>query len=389
MMKKKYVLIGIIILVLLIGTPLISILLLNSEWLRQQLVTKVSSNLHADLSIESLTFDVLQGKASLAGVAFSREDETSDLDMQLESAEMEVEILPLFYRSIQIRRLELAGPQVTSVVRHLPIPKKEERPSEQKKPPKKKTEFTIADLLILDGVIDFTVIRKGHEPFQARITDIRYSAKNITPDSLLEMLYGSDLHCKIEMGTVATLEKSGTSSPATFTLKDMSLPDVSKYFEASQRDLKISATEITERSSFWENMKEKVNNLLDDSSDPLHITDGMMDTSYILGKDRVHVKVDLKNLILASDSEESEQTFMFIPLERIIEYVEQKEGNLTLEFDLDEEVRTSTDLEFILNEFWKGLWIAILKEISPESVDELIEKGTQKALNFLQREKEK
>lgn len=393
MKKRTWIIAGIIILVLLINVPLVSLLLLNSEWLKQTLAEKASDSLNADLTIEALSFEVFKGKASLSGVTFSRYEEASDLDMALQSAEMEVELLPLLYHSIQIRRLELTGPQITSVVRRLPKKKKppSEPPPEEKKPPKKKTEFTIAELLIRDGVIDFTAIREGREPFKARATDIRYSAKNVTPHSLPKLLYGSDLHCKIEMGTTAILDKSGMSTPATFSLKGIDLPYASKYLESGQFDEESSESKKTEQPGLWAKVKTRVDTFLDESSDPLIVTDGTMDAFYTLEEKEAmgHVKVKLKGLKLAANPEMSEQKFAFIPVETIIGYVEEKEGNITLEYDIDKEVSISDDLDFIVNEFWKGFWIAILKEISPESVDALIEKGAEKAIEFLQTEEGK
>ncbi len=387
MLKKRSMLVGVIILGLLVTVLLVSLLLLNSDWLRQKLVENVRASLNADLSVKSLDFAVFKGKASLSGLSFSRKEETSDLDIILESAEMDVNFLPLLYRSVQIRRLELVRPQIISVVRRLP--KKDKRSPDQRKPSGKKMELAISELLIRDGVIDFTATREGHEPFNGRITDIQYSAKNVSLNSLLNALYGSDLHCKVEMGANALLEKSGTSDPATFSLKGLDLPYVSKFFEGEQLYKESFEREETKKSGFWGNVRTKIDNFLDKSSDPLIITGGTMDTSYAVGGGTTHVNVAIQGLKLAAHPDVVGQQFMFIPVERIIEYVEENDGNITLEFALDEDVSMSDDLEFIIHEFWEGLWIAILKEISPESVGELVEEGTKKIRDYLQQEEGK
>ena len=119
-----------------------------------------------------------------------------------------------------------------------------------------------------------------------------------------------------------------------------------------------------------------------------------MDVGYTLGEEQVQVKVDLKGMKLAENPDTAEQKFMFIPTDRIIKYVEKNDGNMTLEFELSEEVKTSEDLGFIVSEFRKGLQTAIFEKLKSEGLDMLLEEGKEKVLEegkkrLLEEEKDK
>jgi hypothetical protein len=366
-MMKKFFLVVVIIVILVVAIPVVSLILLNSDWLKDKLVEQANANLDAELAIDSISFLPFQGKASLEGGSFSRKDETSELDVKLDSVALEVSLRPLLYRSVQIRRFELAGPQITSVIRQLPDSKKGRQPEqtepEEKAPEEQKVELNIAEFLIRDGAIDVTVMREGFEPVTFKMTDINYTARNVSPDSLRNLFYGADIHCDVEAGgKESTLDKKASSTPSTFSLTGVDLSYVTKLLDQSERVLSVS--------------------------------DGLMNVGYTLGEEQVQIKVDLKGMKLAENPDAAEQKFMFIPTDRIIKYVEKNDGNMTLEFELSEEVKTSDDLGFIVSEFRKGLQTAILEKLKSEGLDTLLEEGKEKVLEegkkrLLEEEKKK
>jgi hypothetical protein len=180
------------------------------------------------------------------------------------------------------------------------------------------------------------------------MTNIDYTARNVSPDSLRNLLYGADIYCNIDAGGEATLDKKASSTPSTFSLTGVNLNYVTRLLDQSERVFSVS--------------------------------DGLMDVSYTLSEEQVQVKVDLKGMKLAENPNAAEQKFMFIPTDRIIKYFEENDGNMTLEFELSEEVKTSDDLEFILSEFWKGLQMAILEKLKSEGLDKLLEEGKKRLL---------
>lgn len=350
---KKGILVICVLLGLVVAVPLISLMLLNSQWLQAKLVAIANEQLDAELAIESLSFQPFKGKAALKGGSFSQQDETTDLNVTLDTVELEVNLRPLIYRSIQIRHLELVEPRITSVVHRLPTSKDEDsqpdqQESEESKPEQAQPEITIDEFLIRDGAVELTLLREGFDPVRFGVSDIDYSARNVSLESYRQWLFGADIHCIIDAGGKTTLDKSASSTPSTFALNDVNLAYVSQIFEQTARAFVVK--------------------------------DGQMDVNSMLSADGVHFKVNLDGLKLAENPKGTESQFIFIPVEKLVQYVNDQEGKMLLEFELGEDVRTSEDLDYILGEFWKGLWIAILKHVSPGSVEDLIEEGKQRVL---------
>ena len=345
---KKGIVVLLVLLGLIVALPLLSLALLNSQWLQAKLIAIANEQLDAELAIESLSFKPFKGKAALKGGSFSQQDETADLDVTLDTVELEVNLRPLLYRSIQIRHLELVEPRITSVVRRIPTSEGEDSQPDQQEPEKDQPEIAIQEFLIRNGAVDLTVLREGFDPVRFSVTDIDYSARNVSLESYRQWLFGADIHCIIDAGGKTTLDKSASSTPSTFSLNDVNLSYVSQIFEQTARTFVIK--------------------------------DGQMDVNSVLSPDGVHFKVDLDGLTLAENPKGTESQFMFIPVEKLVQYVNKQEGKMLLEFELGEDVRTSEDLEYIISEFWKGLWIALLKHVSPGSLEDLIEEGKQRVL---------
>jgi hypothetical protein len=219
------------------------------------------------------------------------------------------------------------------VVHRLPTSEEKDSQPDQQEPEKRgpekeQPELTIQEFLIRDGAVELTLQREGFDPINFGITDIDYSARNVSLESYRQWLFGADIHCIIDAGGQTTLDKSASSTPSTFTLNNVNLAYVSQMFEQT-----VQAFVVKE---------------------------GQMDVNSMLSADGVHFKVNLDDLKLAENPKGTESQFMFIPVEKLVQYVNKQEGKMLLEFELGEDVRTSEDLDYILGEFWKGLWIAIL-----------------------------
>lgn len=334
-MKKRLLVFAISAVIILCSIPIVGFFLLNSDWLKQQLISKVKSSLEADLEITSLSFEPLNGKALLSGIKLVRKKAESELDINIEKIDLELKVFPLLYRSINIEKLEINNPQIVSVVRS-------SEPKKGNNQDRKKQDFEIKELYIKNGTVDYTEHRiKQSTPkvFNAKVSNIQYYAKNISPTSLSNLLYKANIQANIDIGTQATLNKAGTSNPATCALTGVDLSYINSFY-GNEEQIKVVA--------------------------------GTMDLNYTIEENsKPTVKVLLKGLKL--DTSQPNKTLMFIPLETITTYLEKNNSDITLEFSLKENLEVSQDLHFLTTEFLKELSKEILKEL-PKQVMETIKK---------------
>ncbi|MFY9224491.1 MAG: hypothetical protein WAQ98_17590 [Blastocatellia bacterium] len=324
-MKKRLLIFAISAVVILCSIPIVGFFLLNSDWLKEKLTSKVKSSLEADLEITSLSFEPLKGKAHLLGIKLVRKKAESELDINIEKIDLELKVLPLLYRSINIEKLEISNPQVVTVVRS-------SEPKKGNKQDRKKQDFEIKELYIKNGSVDYTEHRINQIKtgvFNAKVLNIQYYAKNISPTSLSNLLYKANIQANIDIGTQATLNKAGTSTPATCALIGVDLAYI---------------------NSFYGNEEQ------------IKVVSGQMDLNYIIEEDsKTNFKVLLKDLKL--DSNQPNKTLMYIPLETITKYLEKNNSAITLEFTVDESLELSEDINFFMSEFLKGLSKEIPKHL--------------------------
>jgi len=324
-MKKRLLIFAISAVVIICSIPIIGIFLLNSDWLKEKLISKVKSSLEADLEISSLSFEPLNGKAHLSGIKLVRKKAESELDINIEKIDLELKVFPLLYRSINIEKLEINNPQIVSVVRS-------SEPKKGNNQDRKKQDFEIKELYIKNGSVDYTEHRINQIKtgiFNAKVSNIQYYAKNISPTSLSNLLYKADIKANIDIGTQVLLNKSGTTNPATCSISGVDLPYISNFYGNEEQ---------------------------------IKVVSGQMDLNYIIEEDsKTNFKVLLKDLKL--DSNQPNKTLMYIPLETIVKYLEKNNSAITLEFTVDENLEVSEDIHFFMSEFLKGLSKEIPKQL--------------------------
>ncbi len=332
-MKKRLLIFAISAVVILCSIPIIGLFLLNSDWLKEKLASKVKSSLEADLEIKSLSFEPLKGKALLSGIKLVRKKAESELDINIEKIDLELKVLPLLYRSISIEKLEINSPQIVSVVRS-------SEPKKGNKQDRKKQDFEIKELYIKNGSVDYTEHRINQIKtgvFNAKVSNIQYYAKNISPTSLSNLLYKADIQANIDIGTQATLNKAGTSNPATCALTGVDLAYISSFYGNDEQ---------------------------------IKVVSGQMDLNYIIeGNSKTNFKVLLKDLKL--DASQPNKTLMYIPLETITKYLEKNNSSITLEFTVDESLELSEDTNFFMTEFLKELSKELIKELPKQVMENL------------------
>ena len=358
--RKKAVIGAAALLVVVCAAWFGSIALLNGEWLKSKLEEKVAASLEADLDVERIEFSPFKGRAALVGVRVRRERPDSQFTFELAKGEMQVSVLPLAWRRVDIRRLELRSPRL-EVVKHRPAGQKTGGTMDKLKglvrdklyqpatAPRrhraKSIDLRIGELIVSEGTVDCRITRPNSPPFHARAHSVEYRSTDVTISTFYRLLYGADVRCRFDLGESATLDKKGSAKPATFALCDVSLPELDRLL---------------------------------DPTDALAVTSGTMDVNYTCGDgDRIAVAVTVKDLHLAHNAEAATNEFMFIPVQHLIEYLEKRGQRLELAFTLQGfDADFSEDVEYLAREFWDGLLAAIIKELSAaQTKGDVIQRG--------------
>jgi hypothetical protein len=373
--RQKRILLGATVggVLLVVVALCVSLATLNSRWLHDRLIAKAASALDAELTIESLEFHPFQGRAALTGAHLVRSRPASELDVRVADARLEVRILPLLFRYLSIRRLELTGPAVRC---ERALPARVRSPGtltrikrlaadriahdsdgsahvevKVKVPP---DNWNVGELLVRDGRAEYLVTRPDEPPFRAAIASLDYAARDVSLHALTNLLNGADMRGTIEMRGTATLKKIGSQTPGTLAIRGLNL--------AALDDLL-------------------------DPTDALELAGGTLDVSYTAAAlDKLDISVALHELEVAQNPDAASDEFLFIPVEKLREHVARHGQRLDLAFAVDAaECAVSDDLVFIAEEFWEGMLTALMKDVGARTKDELPDKSAEKLSGWLER----
>jgi len=317
-------------------------LVLDGEWLKAKLIAKAKGSMGAELTIASATLTPLTGSASLAGVRLTKNSKTGELDVQLDEVRVKLRLLPLLFGKVHLAYVEVDGPRIrvrrkgksslvqtgigilTNTLTKRILGGEEE---EEKK------EFQIDRLVIRSGQVNFTKTFEGAPDFTASIADLEYAASDIALDNMHRLVYGADIRCTIDMGSKVTIEKSGSTDPATFSARGISVPAACRYLGA---DSYVGATA------------------------------GTMDVSYsISGDGEARVEADFSGLRLKSSG-----VIKAIGFDKLIGFVESKDGNLKLVYTYDSSgLSRNADMAEMMSSLWQGLFTAMI--LRPSSSTEI------------------
>lgn len=313
-----------------------SLWLLDGEWLRARLETRLAASLDADVRIGDVGFSPFSGRATIRDVRIRRERPESELSVDLREGRAEFSVWNLVLRSVHVRRLELDGPVVESKVRLPEAPpsggtlsrigkalkEKWDEFTETAAPrEKERPEFRVDRLVIRNGTFGYERRQGTARPFRFRLGGLEYSASDVSVHSLHHLVWGAELKGRIDEPS-GTIVKTG----GRLEVKGLPLADLDPWF---------------------------------DQTDALTMTGGEME----LLRENLEVHVRIRGMKLASNPEAKSQEFLFVPVGKIIESVEGRKGNLEFGYTVRGlDVTPSADLEELLREAWKGLWKAILKE---------------------------
>jgi uncharacterized protein involved in outer membrane biogenesis len=381
--KKKYWILGAAVLGLIILGVILSLTLLNEDWLKTRVEKYVHDKYQTDIKIESLEFSPWKGHALLSDITLDRTDQDRKVTASIEFIELDVQLVPLIFRDIVIDKLLIYQPDVRIEVHRKPEPTPEETLARLQKiivmgvfevvirPVLQAiievleifvghidTAIIIKELVIHEGHVEYQAERVGTEPFALEVKELEYSAKKINAKLPLHFAAKADISAKIALNeTQAEFSQHFSRKPITLSVSDIDLGYLDRYLK--QKDI-------------------------------LQINNGKANVNFLVDDETVLAKVSLEDLDLSQNTEAAQKDFAFIPAEKLIDYVNEREGTLELEFELEKSViNTSEDLEFCVIEAWEGMWKQLFKKVSSEELKQLKEKGTQKLKDFFKKKKKK
>lgn len=374
-MKKRTIVLLSLLLVLVLGWVVLSMTVLNDEWLKERLVHEVRQALDAELDIETASFQPWQGHAELEGISFRRTRDNSDATVVADAVEVDVAILPLLVRRINVKRLKIVKPRMTIEVDREAEPEVKESLQRLQEavaqaiselivsfleailePFVGKPGYTIEidELIVHDGQIDVTVRREGVEPFVARLKGIEYLKRNVKPAVSLDYLRRADYRATIEIGaTSTTVANQHYTDPQNLTITGLDLGQIDRL------------------------LKQK---------DALEIKGGTLDLECVDDGSNTRFKAELTDLELARNPNAPVADFSFIPVDWLISYVNKQDGNLSLEYDIDldnDQGASSEDFRRIVKQSWEGMWSEMLKQHKDMGLENLKRKATNRLRNLL------
>ena len=354
--------------------------LLDEEWLKEQLVAKAREMFEIDLEIDSLQFQPWQGKADLSGVAFKIDKPDRHIHGRIESIQAELEIWSLLFRKIDVRTLNVVGPHATFVLDR--PPESERRPTFGELAekvvdvldnlllrilkaffgtlqPKQGCQVRIGQLEVVDGELECAILRPGVEPVKIVFDNIACEASDLRPGQPGFGAWGYIAHADISADLLMGDTRVG----------------LQHQFASLPRTIQVSGLDLGEMDR------------LGSRQDAIVFEGGTLDLAYQDRGDRFEVEANFTAMKLEKNDEADLPDILFVPVDHLIAYVEENDGNLALRFSRDrQETVLSDDLEFLVAEAWKGMWTELLKRFQGEAAKKLDDwktKGTEKLRNFL------
>jgi uncharacterized protein involved in outer membrane biogenesis len=344
---RNFLLATLCTLLLLILAATLALSFLDADWLKSKLQEQARASLDAELRIRSVEFSKWRGRAVLSGISLHRQTADETTDFACEKAEIEVALLPLIFRSVHVKRLELSAPDVTvtqsraageeasttidKFKKWVKAANNRTRPIPGDSPKPARADWRIDTLLIHGGRFDYTLTRDGRPPFHAAATGIEYAAHGVAMDSLANLLAGADVTADLDMGARARLVKRATADPRTFALTGVDLGYADRLFN---------------------------------QSDALIVADGKMDILSSTGDaQKFRCQVKITGLRLANNPAVPDGEFLLVPVKRLIERSNARNHALDLAVDLNADQVLSDDLSFVVDHFTAGLFEAMAKEL--------------------------
>ena len=366
--RKKRIFLAVVgALLLVIVVLLLSAGTLSEKWLKARIKAYVRHSLDADVEIESIDLDVSRGLADINGITLTRLRPDSRLNLTVPAARIQFHLPSLLARRLSFEEVTIHQPEIVF-----------EQTRSQERPPLDtltRLEFrilrdlvlayvqllirilelfvggpadpiTIGQLTVRDGTVLYSAARKGAEPFTAHLTNVCYSASDVVPTSARAIIKNADLSADVELGEAkASYVQHLSCEPRTVSVNNFNLGYADRYFR---------------------------------QKDALVVNGGVLNVSYLADDEVGKVEARLTDLDLRVNPDSVHEDFAFIPLDKLIDRVEQAGGDMRLYFEIDRRhIAASEDLKFVVMEVWKGLCRQVVEKYGAEAIKTIRDEGSR------------
>ncbi|MCK5343035.1 MAG: hypothetical protein KAR20_06510 [Candidatus Heimdallarchaeota archaeon] len=353
---KRYWILGSVVLLLVVIGVILSLTLPNEDWLKAKIETYVHEKYQTDINIESLEFNPWKGYALLSDIALARNDQDRQVSAAIDFIELDIQLIPLIFRDIVVDVLVISQPDIKIDVQRKPEPITEDTLTCLEKVMVRvtfevvirpfiealiailevftgntETAIVINELIIHEGHINYVAKRAGSAPFALVLRELEYSAKNINAKMPLDFATNADITAKIVLSeTEAEFSQHFSQKPYSLSIADIDVGYLDTYLK--QKDI-------------------------------LQVNNGTANVKFLVDDETVITRIALQKLELSQNTNAVQKDFAFIPVVKLINYVNKADGDINLEFELEKSVvHTSQDLQFVVIEAWEGMWKQIFKK---------------------------
>lgn len=357
--SKKLLLVPLAVVLLLVLLCVLSLATVNSDFVKRKIAERIEESAHATTEIGKVEVNPFVGKLALRNVKIAKQKEGCTFDLVADSVTAEVCVKKLIYRDLDFVAVRIEKPVVTVVrtdggisqaaqmfsVADLIMGKAANppKPEVRKKEPKEGLDFVIHDLRIVDGGFTYQEVR-GDKKTAIELRNLQYDATEVSISRFYRLVVGANIE-----GELVTATGKGT-------FKKIHGPGVSA--------IRIANLDLTTLNSCFV------------PTDVFVISKGSLNASADMSPGGgVVVRVSVSDLAIAENPASPSRTVLFIPVRKIVKYVNRKGGRFDLELKLSGEGwHSSEDLDELIIGFWQDLWTNILgKDVS--SLTDLLRKS--------------
>jgi hypothetical protein len=358
--------------VIIVVWALLSLTLLDEEWLKKRIEKYVYTNYNAQVKIDSLKFDPFDGHALLSGISLKSSEKGKEVSACINYIEIDVQVLPLLWRDVIINKIVISKPDVNVKVQRKPEPATEESLKQLEKLAARavyeivirpfvealisileiftgtvENKVAIKELIINDGHVNYIASRAGSEDFEIEIRDLGYSAKDVNARETMDFAINADITAGIVLGeTEIAFSQHFSKQPITLSITNINMGYLDRYLK--QKDI-------------------------------LQVNAGNGSISFYFMDETVQAKAAIEGLEVEQNEKATQKDFAFVPIEKLIDYIHRSEGNLNVEVEIDKQkVHTSSDLQYFVLEVWNGMWKHILERATSDKARKLKEKITER-----------
>lgn len=203
---KKILTILILIVIAALGVIFVGPRLMNSDTVKARLIDAARASLDADLTVASLDIDAGAGRIRLGRTTLKRNRPSELVDIEFQSAQMTVRMLPLLFKKVHIENLEIESPSIKIVSKQ-----KAKRPSNGQLPEPTSADqrIKVDKITIRNGQLDYSASTPDNtEQTTVLLNDIDYTATYIMPQTLPRLLSAA----KLSVGDVQLMHTDAKSN---------------------------------------------------------------------------------------------------------------------------------------------------------------------------------